>query len=527
MHLTTFILVLLSCLLLQACDLAEEQNDQTLIRVEQGMLKGYVLPHNQVVSFKGVPYAAAPVNNKRWQAPQAPEQWKGVKVADDFAHKCMQNPMFKDMQFRASGMSEDCLFLNVWTPLEREQELLPVLVYFYGGGFVTGDGSEKRYDGGSMASKGVVTVTVNYRLGLFGFLAHPELSAESAYGGSGNYGLLDQQAALIWLVQNIAAFGGDPKRMTIAGESAGSMSVSAQMLAPDSIPHIAGAIAESGSVMGRITSLDEAEQRGLQMAQDLNQDGSSSIEALRSLSADALLAQATKAGFVWFRPTIDGKILKDLPDTLIKNKKFADVPLLAGVNSQEGSYQQLLGELEPTVENYTQAVQSIYPENYAKVVELYPATNPEQVKLAAQALMSDRFISASTWNFVDKVTSHGSAATYYYLYDHVRPPIKAEFNEGKEEQNSALGAVHSAEIEYALGNLSLNDIYHWTELDYQVAEIMQSYFVNFIKTGKPNGDNLITWPIFSSEQQLIIKQQPEVQSVAPLKLRYEGMSAIQ
>jgi para-nitrobenzyl esterase len=527
MNLFKSILCLSFTLALLACDGLKKQADPTFIEVQQGVIRGYVLPQTQVVSFKGVPYAAAPVDNHRWQPPQAAEPWKGVKVADDFGHKCMQNPLFSDMQFRASGMSEDCLFLNVWTPLEREQEQLPVLVYFYGGGFVTGDGSEKRYDGGSMASKGIVTVTVNYRLGLFGFLAHPELSAQSEYAGSGNYGLLDQQAALIWVAKNIAAFGGDPKKITIAGESAGSISVSALMLAADSIPHIAGAIAESGSIVGRVTSLAEAEQQGLQLAQGINQDGSSSLDALRSLPADALLKQATESGFVWFRPTIDGKLLTAAPGELLKNKKFADVPLLAGVNSQEGSYQQLLGELEPTAENYLQALQNLYPEDAARVAELYPANSPEQVKQAAQALMSDRFISASTWNFIDQVSANNSAGTFYYLYDHVRPAMKAEFNPDKEELVSALGAVHSAEIEYALGNLSLNDIYQWTELDYQVSDMMQSYFVNFIKTGKPDGKNVMTWPAFKSQQLLILKQQPEVQQTAALRTRYEGMAAIQ
>ncbi|KXI29718.1 carboxylesterase/lipase family protein [Paraglaciecola hydrolytica] len=521
------ILCLLVVFSLFACDSSYTAADPSLVTVQQGMLKGYVLPHNQVVTFKGVPYASAPINDKRWQPPQAAEPWKGVKIADDFGHKCMQNSMFSDMQFRASGMSEDCLFLNIWAPLEREQTPLPVLVYFYGGGFVAGDGSEKRYDGASMASKGIITVTVNYRLSIFGFLAHPELSAQSQYKGSGNYGLLDQQAALLWVAQNIEAFGGDPKKITIAGESAGSMSVSAQMFALDSIPYIAGAIAESGSILSRVNSLEDAEQQGVQVAQTLNEDGSASIEALREIPAELLLKQATEAGLVWFRPTIDGKILSKAPDVLIAEKKFADVPLMAGVNSQEGSYQQLLGDSEATVENYLLALQKLYPEDYVKVAELYPASTTEQVKLAAQALMSDRFISASTWNFAQSVAANANAQTYYYLYDHVRPAIKVEFNQGKEQPNSDLGAVHSAEIEYALGNLPLNDAFEWAEADHQVSAIVQGYFVNFIKTGNPNGEMLVEWPVLSSQQQLVLKQLPEVQSTEGLRARYQGMAALQ
>ena len=518
--------VLLSVCLF-ACDSASNNSDPTLVKVEQGMLRGYVLPNRQVVSFKGVPFAAPPTGDLRWQPPQPALAWRGIKVADDFGHKCMQNPLFSDMQFRASGMSEDCLMLNVWAPVASQSAPLPVLVYFYGGGFVAGDGSERRYDGASMAAKGIVTVTVNYRLGLFGFLAHPELSAQSSYGGSGNYGLLDQQAALQWVARNIAAFGGDPTRITIAGESAGSMSVSAQMLAPDSIPHIAGAIAESGSVLGRMmTSLSEAEEQGQKFAQALNEDGSTGLQALRSMSAEQLLSQATEAGFMWFRPTIDGKILSAAPQELVERKKFADVPLLAGVNSQEGSYQQLLGDLEPSVDNYLSALQKLYPEHYTQVAELYPASNPEQVKYAAQALMSDRFISASTWAFIDKVSANGQADTFYYFYDHVRPALKPELIPEGAEPTQDLGAVHSAEIEYAMGNLLLNDVFQWQEADHQVSALMQGYFVNFIKTGQPNDDTLPAWPKFTSNQLLIIKQQPESQATDTLRARYEAMAQI-
>ena len=371
-------------------------------------------------------------------------------------------------------------------------------------------------------------MTVNYRLGLFGFLAHPELSAQSPYGGSGNYGLLDQQAALQWVARNIAAFGGDPTRITIAGESAGSMSVSAQMLAPDSIPHIAGAIAESGSVLGRtMSSLTDAEQQGQQFAQALNADGSAGLQTLRNMPAEQLLSQASEAGFMWFRPVIDGKILTAAPQELVASKKFADVPLLAGVNSQEGSYQQLLGGLEPTVDNYLLALQKLYPEHYSQVAELYPATNAEEVKYAAQALMSDRFISASTWNFIDTVSASGQADTFYYVYDHVRPAVKPQYLPEGAKPNQDLGAVHSAEIEYALGNLLLNDVFQWGEADHKVSNMMQAYFVNFIKTGQPNDETLPAWPKFTSNQLLILKQQPETLNTDKLRARYQAMAEIQ
>src|SRR5665647_2635924 len=215
-------------------------NNAPTVKTINGKNKG--TDESGIAVFRGVPYAAPPVGNLRWREPQPVKNWSGVREADKFGPRSMQLNVFGDMDFRSNGMSEDCLYLNVWTPAKKENEKLPVLVYFYGGGFVAGDGSEPRYDGESMARMGIVTLTVNYRLGIFGFFCHPELSKETDYHGSGNYGLMDQWAALRWVQQNIAAFGGDPKRVTIAGESAGSLSVSAQMASPLSKNLIAGAI---------------------------------------------------------------------------------------------------------------------------------------------------------------------------------------------------------------------------------------------------------------------------------------------
>ena len=212
------------------------------VRVQSGLLSGVSGSDPTVRVFKGVPFASPPVGDLRWKAPQPVKNWKGVRKADHFGARPMQLPLYGDMIWRSVGISEDCLYLNVWTPAKSKKERLPVLVYFYGGGFVAGDGAEPRYDGESMARRGIVAVTVNYRLGIFGFFAHPELTQESPHHASGNYGLLDQNAALEWVHKNVAAFGGDPKHITIAGESAGSFSVSAQMASPLSKHLIAGAI---------------------------------------------------------------------------------------------------------------------------------------------------------------------------------------------------------------------------------------------------------------------------------------------
>src|ERR1700761_8175243 len=233
--------------LLFLCNIAFAQLPE--VSISNGKLEGTFNQSTGIRSFKGIPYAQPPVGNLRWKEPQPPANWTGVLKANHFSHMPMQKRIYSDMIFRADTMSEDCLYLNVWTPAKSANEKLPVLVYFYGGGFVGGDGSESRYDGESMAQKGIVTLTINYRLGIFGFFSHPELTAESAHHASGHYGLLDQTAALKWVQANIEAFGGDPKRVTIAGESAGSIAVCAQMVSPLSKDLFAGAIGESGAMI--------------------------------------------------------------------------------------------------------------------------------------------------------------------------------------------------------------------------------------------------------------------------------------
>src|SRR5258706_3250198 len=235
-------------------------------KIENGVIEGLYDTKTGLQMYFGIPFAKPPVGELRWKAPQPVDNWKGVLETKAFGARPVQGNVFGDMIFRSKGISEDCLDLNVWTPAKRNSTGLPVLVYFYGGGFVAGDGSEPRYDGASMAKKGIVVVTVNYRLGIFGFFAHPELSKESPYKASGNYGLLDQHAGLLWVQKNISSFGGDPKKVTIAGESAGSISVSAQMASPRLKNLIAAAIADSGSEINPTLfpiPLAEAEKTGL------------------------------------------------------------------------------------------------------------------------------------------------------------------------------------------------------------------------------------------------------------------------
>ncbi|RFZ94553.1 carboxylesterase family protein [Mucilaginibacter conchicola] len=465
-----------------------------------------------VNSFKGIPFAQPPIGELRWKEPQPVNDWTGVRKCDAFGYNGMQKKPFGDMGFRSPGMSEDCLYLNVWVPAGKPKAKLPVLVYFYGGGFVAGDGSEPRYDGESMAKRGIIALTVNYRLGVFGFLAHPELTKESKHHSSGNYGLLDQNAALRWVQQNIEAFGGDPKRVTIAGESAGSISVSAQMVSPLSKDIINGAIGESGAMIAPTlpaVDLSTGEANGTKF---MEQAGAKSLADLRAIPADQLLEIASKPGTPSMSTaTVDGYFLTKKPvETLLAGEQ-ANVPLLVGWNSAEVPYQALMWGDAPTVENYTKKVKSLYNDKADEVLKLYPGNTQDEVIKSATELASDRFIVYSTWKWADAHAATAGKPVYRYLFSKPRPPMTAAMgnakqglaggiikDDGKKKEDPKQpapynGAAHASEIEFAMGNLSTNTTYAWTADDYKVSETMESYFANFIKTGNPNGKGLPKW----------------------------------
>ncbi|MCX2483438.1 carboxylesterase/lipase family protein [Pedobacter sp. MR2016-24] len=505
--------ILLTLLIpLTANTFAQEKNasgETPVIRISNGALKG-TISQSGVRAYKGIPFAQPPVGNLRWKEPQPAKNWKGVLKADHFGSNGMQKPVFGDMGFRSSGMSEDCLYLNVWTPAKSAAEKLPVLVYFYGGGYVAGDGSERRYDGEAMATTGIVTLTVNYRLGVFGFLSHPELTKESAHHASGNYGLLDQQAALQWVKDNIAAFGGDPSRVTIAGESAGSISVSAQMASPLSKSLIAGAIGESGAMINPTlapVTLKKGEENGVAFAGSVK---AKSLADLRAMPAAVLLEAASKPGAFSTAATVDGYFLPELPATIFAKGQQANVPLLAGWNSAEVPYQALLREAGPTLVNYKNKLKELYPEQAEEVLKLYPAATDAEVVEAATALASDRFIVYSTWKWLDLHRKTGNKPVYSYIFSQGKPPVtdamkgvvpglaggvkKADAKTAAAAVAPApAGAPHAFEIEYAMGNLDSNKMYAWTLDDHRVSSYMRDYFSNFIKTGNPNSDALPVW----------------------------------
>jgi para-nitrobenzyl esterase len=454
-------------------------------KTANGVLQG-VTEASGVISYKGVPFAQAPVGALRWKEPQTPLNWKGIRKADHFGPQAMQRAIYNDMMFRSDGKSEDCLYLNVWTPAKVATEKLAVLVYFYGGGFNAGDGSEYRYNGEALAKKGIVSVTVNYRLGIFGFLAHPELTAESVHHSSGNYGLMDQHAALVWVKKNIAAFGGDPNKVTIAGESAGSMSVCGQVASPLSKELFVGAIGESGSFLGNLSpvSLTDAEQNGVKFAANI---GAPSLSDLRKIPADSLLKLSARGHFP---TTVDGYFLPASPQQIFATGKQMDIPLLAGWNTAEVGAGNVLGRAEPTLENYKTAVQKLYSDRAEDILKVYQANTDADVLQVATDLASDRFIAYATWKFIDLHSKTNGKPVYRYLFAKKRP-VMANAPAGTVDH--AIGAAHASDIEYALGNLATNKVYAWTPDDYKASETMQNYFVNFVKTGNPNGNGLPTW----------------------------------
>jgi para-nitrobenzyl esterase len=475
--------------------------------IEKGIIEGNYDVKTGLQTYFGIPFAKPPVGNLRWKAPQTLAPWKGVKTTKAFGPRPIQKLIWGDMNSRSAGVSEDCLYLNVWTPAKLNTQNLPVLLYYYGGGNIAGDGSEPRYDGETMAQKGIVVVTCNYRLNVFGFMAHPELSAEAPYKASGNYGLLDQVEALRWVVKNIAKFGGDPKKITIAGESAGSISVSLHMASPLSKGYLAGAIGESGGAFKPTVSpisLNEAENRGKAFLEKTNVK---TIAQARKLSTREIYETYNDKGPFSFSTVLDKYFLENTASAIFSEGKQAQIPLLCGWNSAEISGQSFMQGQAYTLENYLSRLKADYPSTWQEALKAYPANTPDEVAQAATDLSSDRFINYSTWKWADLHSKTCDKPTYRYLFSKLRPPLvdqtlQAGLAGGTSKANAnapkppkALGAPHAAEIEYCMGNLRLIKEFSFTDEDHQVSETMNNYFANFIKTGNPNGDKLANWPI--------------------------------
>jgi len=492
------------------------------VTIDSGKLKGAYNSDHSVLMFKGVPFAAPPVGNLRWKAPQPAPKWSGVRAADKFGSACMQTDVFGDiLQFmRDAQPSEDCLNLTIWipvgkgyiqranTPISVDFQLknFPVFVWYYGGGFVAGGNSEKRYDGEALAKKGIIVVEPNYRLGVLGFLSHPELTKESGHNSSGNYGLLDQVAALQWVVKNIAAFGGDPHNLTIGGESAGSLSVSALMASPLSRTLFQKAIGESGAffpaspIAGmQLRSVSITEQTGLKFAESI---GAKSLADLRAKSGDEILQAAAKFNGGWaFGPNADGYYLPTDALSIYAKGEQAKVPLLAGWNADEGKAQVLMSPQKPTAASFKEMAEKRFGPNSAEFLKLYPASNDDEALVSAVTLSGDDFIAFSTWKWMD-LQARSGAAVYQYHFEQI--PKAAPGQKIGTLSVAEAGARHACEIEYVFQTLKLaHEDTPWADDDFKVSDAMATYWSNFVKTGNPNGANpdgksLPNWPPYKS-----------------------------
>jgi len=439
-----------------------------------------------ITAFKGIPFAAPPVGPLRWQPPQPAPAWQNVRDASAFGPRCMQARIYDDMIFRDKGPSEDCLYLNVWTPAESAAARLPVMVWIYGGGFAAGAASEPRQDGTNLAKKGVVVVSMNYRLGIFGFFAHSELAKESGHNSAGNYGLLDQLAALQWVHDNIAAFGGDPASVTIFGESAGSFSVSALMASPLAKGLIHRAIGESGAFFGSTLSqktLAQSEEADEKFAASI---GAPSLAALRAKPAADLLAAAAKKGEIRFAPNIDGYFLPQSVRDIFAAGQQSHIPLLAGWNHDEGGYRSIFGKKAPTVANFAAIARQRFGSQAAEFLTLYPAKTNAEAKRSAQDLSGDQFIAFGTWKWIEMQAATGGSSVYRYEFDDAMPAKKGP----------SPGAYHSAEIEFVFGALASKDL-PWRAEDHALSDQISTYWSNFAKKGDPNGQGVPEWPAYA------------------------------
>lgn len=465
------------------------------VHTDAGVLEGTASSDSKIREFKGVPFAAPPIGELRWKAPQPVPSWTGVRKAVGFGSRCMQGSIYSDMIFRDKGISEDCLYLNVWTPASSADAKLPVMVWIYGGGFAAGAASEPRQDGENLARKGVVVVNLNYRLGVFGFFSHPDLAKESGHGASGNYGLLDQMAALQWVHKNIAAFGGDPDNVTIFGESAGSFSVSALMASPLAQGLFKRAIGESGAFFSDRRPMDtraKTEQEGVKFANSL---GADSVAALRAKPAADILQASLKKKAVRFWPNIDGYFLPKDVYEIYANGEQSHVALLAGWNADEGSYHTIFGKKAPTAKNFIAKAHEMFGDKAETFLKLYPATTDAEAQRSASDLAGDRFIAFSTWKWLEMQRATGKSAEFRYKFEQA-PPLSASAKAADPSKQPT--AYHSADIEFVFETLASKDL-PWSPEDYKLSDQMSSYWINFAKTGDPNGPGLPHWAAYDGQ----------------------------
>ncbi len=488
--------ILAAFLLAGVCKGADQQGP--VVTVTGGSVRGAMLTDGGAV-FKGIPYAQPPLGELRWKAPAALTPWNGTRNASQFAGECAQNPMWGHPKVE----NEDCLYLNVWAPLWPAGALKPVMVWVHGGGNVAGSGNE---NGESLSRHGIVLVSFNYRLGIFGFLAHPELSAESANHASGNYGLMDQIAALQWVQENIKKFGGDPANVTIFGESAGAMDVNLLMASPLAKGLFHRVIAESGSILlaGGAMPHPAAEQRGVQFAELLGAgNGGGALKALRAASVQQLLAAFSKfAGPSGVPPSLmvalDGHVLTESPAKIFATGKQVPAPLIIGINAREFGGPSDAAEVKKQIE-------SDYGNLAAKALPLYGISTAPDGKVSQTApdplygKAGDQLSTDTTFRcpamLVADWNSKAGIPTYEYQFSRGIP--------GHPE----IGAVHASEVVYVFGNLDEQRPMRpkYDAADYAISKAMQEYWTNFAKTGNPDGKGLPAWPQYQSSSRKYVE----------------------
>lgn len=467
-----------------------------IIETEDGPVSGTPSWGAGVTMFRGIPFAAPPVGDNRWRPPQPVKPRNGVLVADAFGPACMQTERQLNRRSWNSGIagySEDCLYLNIWTPAKSPDERLPVMIWIYGGGGVEGSGAEAIYDGNGLAKKGVVYVTFNYRVNVFGWMAHPALTRESKHNASGNYGALDQLAAIRWVRKNIDGFGGDPDNITILGESGGARSVNWLMASPLSKGLFHRAIGQSHSVFGRMTTLEQAHEYGENIARAADAE---SIKALRELPAEKVHEAFQKNPAGMNAAIVDGWFLPEDIYTRFAKGKQVDVPLMTGGNADEFGRPRRADGAPATVEAYRAWVEEAYGDVSDRILAAYPANNDNEVKQAYYHLTVDNnFAGHRTWAKLHAENSTSPA--FLYLFSHSVPGYS------ETGQPARRGAYHGAEILYVLNNLRMADA-PWNEEDRILADALSSYWVNFARNGNPNGAGLPDWPAYNPDNEQVM-----------------------
>ena len=487
---------------------AKASADSLTAETAQGKVRGKTINGGKVKAFLGLPYAAAPVGNRRWKAPQPPPRWKGERDATDFGARCAQNRVWDDIIFQDAGPSEDCLFLNVYAPADgNAKSKLPVMFWIHGGGYAAGSSSEPRHNGDFLPTKGVVLVTVNYRLGVFGFLATADLAREAG-GASGNYGLLDMVAALQWVKANIASFGGNPQNVTIFGESAGSSAVSTLMASPAAGGLFQKAIGESGSALSGDLSADALGAREKMDGAWVESLGVKSLQELRALPTATILDAVRDSGTDRFSPVVDGKLLTEPVEATYAAGRQAHVPLLAGWNRDEST----AIAKGMTVDRWKAFAADEFKDRAEEFLKLYPGKTDDQASRSAADYGGDSFIAFATWKWIEAHRKTGASAVYRYHFELAALPSR---------YHPDLAAFHSDDIEYVFGTLGTRPGGDWRRDDHMLSELMMNYWTNFARSGDPNGKGLPPWPKYGQNDELIHLDSTITSGPDTLRPRYE------